>query len=198
MKLSRTVALLSLGLIVTAAAEPKVLCINMDQVFRGYYKTVREDASLKNQEKTYENYARGLAQEAETLKKAREELLERSLNIALSEETRAENRRGAEEKERLYGEKVRELKEFMEKRKKELGERYLQVRRKLVEEMTVFIQNYAKSQGAEFVLDRSGMSSNMIPLVLYYPEDADITQAVLAELNRGHEDEVKDLPQKDN
>lgn len=163
---------------------------DMEEVFQGYYKTTRSDAAFKKQKEMYDQHAEELAQEIEALKEQRDDLQERALNIALSEEARQESRDKAREKEAEYREKRQELKEFVQKKDKELGQKYLELRADIVKEITAFIGKYAENNGYDLVIDSSGLTRNFIPVVVYHPEEDEITEAVLAELNRGHEDEV--------
>ena len=103
---------------------------------------------------------------------------------------RAQARKDAEEKDSLYREKKNEIKDFVRNKDKELGKRYLDLRAELVKEISAFVKVYAKEKGFDLVLDTSGLTRNFIPVVVYFPEESDVTEDVLAELNRGHEEEV--------
>lgn len=185
---------LALGLLacvdVTAAEGGKVGYVDMEKVFLGFYKTATSDAAFKKQKDVYNEHAAEMAEEIEALKRQRDELQERSLNIALADEVRAQARKDAEEKDSLYREKKNEIKDFVRNKDKELGKRYLDLRAELVKEISAFVKVYAKEKGFDLVLDTSGLTRNFIPVVVYFPEESDVTEDVLAELNRGHEEEV--------
>jgi len=59
-----------------------------------------------------------------------------------------------------------------------------------VKEISAFIKTYGKENGYGMIMDSSGLTRNFIPVIVYYPEERDITDKVMAELNRGHEDDV--------
>ena len=175
----------------TVAAEGrKVGFVDMEKTFLGFYKTANSDAAFKKQKDVYNDHATGMAEDIELLKRQRDELQERALNIALADEVRAQARKDAEETDAQYREKKNEIKEFVRNKDKELGKRYLDLRAELVKEISAFVKVYAKAQGFDLILDTSGLTRNFIPVVVYFPEEDDVTEDVLAELNRGHEEEV--------
>jgi len=174
----------------TAATPGKNGYIDMEKVFLGYYKTTRSDGLFKKQKDLYQQHAADGAAEIEALKKQRDEIRERSLNIALSDEVREKSRKDADEKEGLVREKEKELRDFVQTKDKELAKKYLDLRNDLVKEISDFIKKYAETQHFELVLDVSGMTRNFIPAVVYYDKSKDLTDMVLADLNKGHENEI--------
>ena len=189
-----TPRVLAIGLLAStglaAAQALKVGYVDMEKIFLGFYKTANSDAAFKKQKEVYNEHASEMAEEIEALKRQRDELQERALNIALADAVRGKARKDAEEKNGLYQEKRNEIKEFVRNKDKELGKRYLDLRAELVKEISVFVQSYAKEKGFELILDTSGLTRNFIPVVVYHPEEADVTEDVLTELNRGHEEEL--------
>ena len=184
-------AVLAVSLVTPArAADTKVATLDMERVFQGFYKTGRSDAAFKKQKEAYDQHAEDLAAECDAYKKQRDELQERALNIALSDDVRDASRKGAEEKDATYREKRQELKDFVQNKEKELGKKYLELRAGLVKEILDFVRDYAKRGGFDLILDGSGLTRNFIPAVVYAKDELDMTEAVLAEINRGHEDEV--------
>ena len=168
----------------------KVAFVDMEKVFQGYYETTRSDAAFKKQKDLYSQHAKAQADEIESLKKQRDDVVERSLNIALSDEVRAQSRRDAEEKENLVREKDKQLRDFIGGKDKELGKKYLDLRNDIVKKLTDFIRAYAERSQYEMVLDSSGLTRNFIPAVIYYPKSQELTETILADLNRGHESEI--------
>lgn len=191
-----TILLAAVGFGAGSAFALNLASIDMEEVFQGYYKTARSQAALKKQEQIYEEHAKRVMGEMESVKKERDELQERSLNIGLSDEVRSESRKKAEEKDEEYQERKKELKKFMMGKKKELRQQYLERRNQLVKEITEYVNTYAEEQNLDLILDASGMSSNMIPLVVYSAETLDITETILSKLNKGHEDEVTEAQQE--
>lgn len=165
--------------------------VNMERVFDTYYKTTRADKSLKEQEKAYEEHAKSLAKEIDDSRRKREEMQEKALNVALSQSVRENCREEAKKHEEDYKEKRAELRKFMETKRGELQKDYMEKRKAIVKEITDYIEKHAREKDFDFVFDASGFTSNMIPVVIYAAPSTDITDTIVAELNRGHEDELK-------
>jgi Skp family chaperone for outer membrane proteins len=199
MKFSRFAVLVASGFAFTvAAASPNIAVINMQKTFQGYYKTVHEQKALTKQSQVYQGYIKGKSEELEGLRKAAKALRERSLNIALSEKVQEQNAIAAKNKEQELKTKAAELKEFAQEKSREMKKRTDDIQRQVVLEIKDFVGTYARREGFDFVLDNSGLTINGISSLVYYSEKVEITAAVLAELNRGHESEVKEVLQKLN
>ena len=186
-------ALATVGVAVMSAtmfAGEAIGFIDMERVFQGYYKTARDDAAFKTQKEAYEQEAKRIAEEIELIKAKRDEHRDASLNIALSDDVRKQHRQKVEESDGLYQEKKRELQTFLKKIDKELQGKYLELRQGIVDEISTFVRSYAEREGLKAVIDTSGMSRNMIPVIVYFEPASDLTEIVLTELNRGYEDEL--------
>jgi len=183
------VAVFSLG--VTAAAAAETAYIDMSKVFQGYYKTQRSEDRLKEQEDVFKERAQELNAELETVRQRRDEMHEKSLNVALSEEVRKESREAARAADELYRERQQELRTFVGEKQQELRRQYMGMRDEIVKEILEHVRNYAGEHGHELVLDVSGMTNNFLPVVIQYPASQEITAVILQELNQGHEDELK-------
>lgn len=185
-------------LLITGIATPilnaaeVVRYVDMSEIFKNYYKTVRSQASLKKQEEIYKQRAEELTNEIKELRKKRDALEEKSLNIAVEEETRNKNRRQAQATENLYQAKQKQLRSFLQKKQQELRGKYLEMRKDLVDEILDFIREHAEEQGIDTVMDVSGLTNNLLPTIIHYPKDKEITDGIITQLNKGHEDEVPD------
>lgn len=192
------IALPALMVCAAGAQDLKLATVNMERVFDTYYKTNRADKDLKEQEKAYEDHAKSLAEQIDAARRKREEMQEKALNVALSQKVRENCRDEAKKHDEIYQEKKGELRKFMEQKRGELQKEYMDKRRQIVTEITEFIEDHAAGRGYDFVFDASGFTSNMIPVVIYAAPSTDITETVVAELNRGHEDEMGDVENDEN
>ncbi len=173
-------------------AEQHMAFIDMEALFQGYYKTFRNDAKLRQKKDLVREYRENLIAEIELLRTQRDENKEAVLNIALSDEARAKHRQEMEEKNGLYQEKLKEFQEFRRKAADDMQRFYRELREEIVKELLDHVREYAKAQDIGTVLDVSGRSLNGIPSVIRHPESLDITEALLAKLNEGHEAEVEE------
>lgn len=73
-----------------------------------------------------------------------------------------------------------------------LSKQHNQSRADILEEIKKVISMISKNKDYDFVLDSSGKTSNLIPVIIYNKGSFDITDEVLKVLNKGHEKEVAD------
>jgi len=187
----RIIAVASLMLASTwASAQVSVAFVDMEKMFQGYYKTIRHDAALNKQKGLYRQHGENLVAEIELLKQQREENKKAALSIALSDEARERHRRTMGEKDSLFQEKVKEYKAFRRETTEKLQQQYKKSRNEIVEELRKFLSSLSEQRGVDLLIDTSGRTLNGIPVVVYATESKDVTEQALAELNKGHEDEV--------
>lgn len=175
-----------------AHGQQKIVTIKMDKVFDGYYKTFEAEAALEQAGKVSEETAKGLAKSVSEARDRRDKMQDRANDFALSKADREKAAAEAQKCEREYREKREELRRFMEKKQKEMQQEYLAKRKSVVEEITEQVRAHAEKGGIDMVVDVSGLTSNMIPVIVYSSGGADITDDILAVLNRGHEKEVEE------
>ena len=60
----------------------------------------------------------------------------------------------------------------------------MRMREGLVKEITDVVMDKVKSKSLDFVLDKSGISVNGVPVVLYAPENVDFTSEIIETLNK--------------
>lgn len=184
-----------LGVATATAAEAKLGTVDMEKLFQGYYKTLRFDAQIKKQRDLFKQHATDRAEEIDALKKERDQQQERALNIALTDEARAVARKGYEDRDALYREKQKELKDFLDKQDKELTRQYMELRAEIVKELMAFVKTFGEREGFTMIVDQSGLTRNYIPVLVYADPSLDLSAAVLTELNRGHEEEAVAKPE---
>ncbi|MFO7821229.1 MAG: OmpH family outer membrane protein [Lentisphaeria bacterium] len=173
-------------------AEETVRYVDMSRLFTNYYKTVRSQKSLKKQEEIYKERAEELVEEIKNLREKVQTLEEKSLNVGVSKEERDKSRRQANATENLYQAKQKQLRTFMQSKQQDLRKQYMQMRKTLVDEILGFIRDHAKQKNIDTVFDVSGLTNNLLPTILHYPQEKDITDSIIKKLNKGHEDEVPD------
>ena len=60
----------------------------------------------------------------------------------------------------------------------------MRMREGIVKEITDVVMEKVKAKSLEFVLDKSGVSINGVPVVLYAPENVDFTTEIIETLNK--------------
>jgi Skp family chaperone for outer membrane proteins len=194
----RTIVFLAVALTAASASAEglKLGFVNMEQVFQKYWKTIRADAALKKQTQVWRTYIDELREECEGLREECKTLRDEAQDIIYTAEVREKKKEAAQAKLVEYQEKAKHLDEYRNEKKAEGQRTYLKQRAELVAEIAQHVQRFAKEKNLDVVLDSSGKTLNEIPAFIYYREDLDFTPSLLADLNKGHEDEVAAAEEK--
>ena len=184
--------LLSLALVLTIAlplcafaqGALKIGTVDMNRAFKEYGKTKEAEKKI--------NDARDAAKKefddrADQYKKALEEVnnLNKQLDApALSADAKTQKAKERDDKINNIKNMEREINEFRQTRERQLQEQALRMREGIVKEITDIVMDRVKTQNVDLVFDKSGMSLNGVPLVMYSRDNYDFTNDVIAALNK--------------
>lgn len=168
------------------SAQQKIAVVDMDRLFREYYKTKIVEANLKRQADIYKEYSIRLQEEIKRLRAQFIELRDASLNVVLTEASRESKRLAAKDKYAEISVKENELKNYNREKQAQLRDDQDKQRTKILNDIKAVIQNRAVLGGYNMVLDSKALSISGLPVVVYSEKAADITDSVLKELNAGH------------
>lgn len=174
--------MVALAAMACGAAELKIGTVDLDRVFNEHPKTQAADEELKQDEAAIEKEMDMMVAEGRALEEQVAKLRDAAKNPMLNEDARMEKRAEAEEK-------LTELQEFQvrarrtqETKLKQLRNRVMKSRQSIVDELLVAVEAFAQAEGYDLLLDRSGQTMNMIPLVLYSVDSLDVTDELIARL----------------
>ena len=185
-KLLSLVLASSLALPMAAVAQGtlKVGTVDMNRAFKEYTKTKDAEAKIndaKNQaKKEYD-------ERAENYKKALDEIngLNKQLDApALSADAKTQKAKERDDKIANIKNMEREINEFRQTRERQLQEQALRMREGIVKEITDVVNDKVKANSMDLVFDRSGMSLNGVPLLLFAKDSYDFTNDIVAVLNK--------------
>ncbi len=168
------------------SAQQKIAVVDMDRLFREYYKTKIVEANLKRQADIYKEYSIRLQEEIKRLRAQFIELRDAALNVVLTEASRESKRLAAKDKYAEITVKENELKNYNREKQAQLRDDQDKQRTKILNDIKAVIQNRAVLGGYNMVLDSKALSISGLPVVVYSEKAADITDSVLKELNAGH------------
>ncbi|MFH1969620.1 MAG: OmpH family outer membrane protein [Verrucomicrobiota bacterium] len=166
------------------AAEPTMAFVSMERLFDDYYKTKAANVQLKARFESMDVPRRELINQVKTLKTEVEKLGAEARDKSLSDAERDKKRTAAEDKFALFRDAEAKLAEFDNTYKKQFGEQMKQSQQQLVGEIRAIIQAYVKEHGIRIVFDSSGKTLNSVESVVYYDPAFDITEPILAILNK--------------
>ena len=171
---------------VTLCAQQKIAVVDMQKVFSGYDKTKTLELQMNEQVKVYQEYAAKLLQEYRAIESECKRLRDDSMNLTLSEAERESRKRSFISKSEELKRKEQEINEYNRSRQKLLKEQFDKKRAEVIAEIRQVVSNKCMLEGWTMALDKSGVTLNDLPIVIYNVSSIDITQAVLDDLNRAY------------
>lgn len=172
------------------AGDFKIAIVDMERIFQDYYKTKIQDANLKRQAEIFKDYADKLGDSLQKMQDEFKTLRDSSQNIALTEVERENRRLAAQDKYRQVTAKEAELRQYDREKRRQLRDDFEKMRIDIIDEIKRIIKERCALEGYSLVLDKSGMTMNSIPAVIYFNPAMEITDSVVKDLNRGHESEA--------
>ena len=167
-----------------AAENGRIGVVNLEKIFREYYKSRIAEDAIKQQAEVYRTYLMRLNDQLRSLPEEARTARLNSQNLALSEAERKTAVETADTKARQVTQKEAEIKLYASEGSASLRRVEQQKRESIMAEIHQEIRRRAAAEGYAFVLDSSGKTMNEQPTLLIYPKASDFTDAVLTELNR--------------
>jgi outer membrane protein len=180
--------MLALALVFPIAAlaqgTMKIGTVDMQRAFKEYNKTKEAEVKINDAKnsakKEYDD-------RAEAYKKALDEInnLNKQLESpALSADKKTQTAKERDDKIANIKNMEREISDFRQTRERQLQEQLMRVREGIVKEITDVVMEKVKTNHFDLVLDKSGMSINGVPFLLYAPDNVDFTNDIIAVLNK--------------
>jgi outer membrane protein len=181
-----TVLALTLAFPIAAFAQGtmKIGTVDMQRAFKEYNKTKEAEVKINDAKnaakKEYDD-------RAESYKKALDEInnLNKQLeSAALSADKKSQTAKERDDKIANIKNMEREISDFRQTRERQLQEQLLRVREGIVKEITDVVMEKVKANRFDLVFDKSGMSINGVPFLLYAPDNVDFTNDIITVLNK--------------
>ena len=176
------------------AQGTKIATVDMNRAFKEYNKT--KDAEVKINEA--KNAAKKEYDErADAYKKALDEINKINQQLeapALSADAKSQKAKERDEKIASIKNMEREINEFRQTRERQLQEQALRMREGIVKEITDVVMEKVKANSYDFVFDKSGMSLNGVPLVMFARENVDFTTDIVTALNKASASTTTEKP----
>ena len=176
--------MLGFPLAVFAQGTMKIGTVDMQRAFKEYNKTKEAEAKINDAK----NAARKEYDDrAQDYKKALDEInnLNKQLESpALSADKKTQTAKDRDDKISKIKNMEREISDFRQTRERQLQEQLMRMREGIVKEITDVVMEKVKANNLDLVFDKSGMSINGVPVVMYSHDNVDFTNDVIAVLNK--------------
>ncbi len=167
-----------------AQGTMKIGTVDMQRAFKEYNKTKEAEVKINDAKnaakKEYDD-------RAESYKKALDDInnLNKQLESpALSADKKTQTAKERDDKIANIKNMEREISDFRQTRERQLQEQLMRVREGIVKEITDVVMEKVKTNHFDMVFDKSGMSINGVPILLYAPDNVDFTNDIIAVLNK--------------
>ncbi len=167
-----------------AQSTLKVGTVDMQRAFKEYTRTKDAEAKINDAKnaakKEYDD-------RADAYKKALDEInnLNKQLDApALSADAKTQKAKERDDKIANIKNMEREITEFRQTRERQLQEQALRMREGIVKEITDVVMDKVKANNMDLVFDKSGMSLNGVPVLMYSRDNTDFTTDIISVLNK--------------
>ena len=175
----------AMPLLASATEDVKLGVVDMERLFKNFYKTKIANSKLKKQAETYKRYANKLSESLLKLQQEFKELRDASQNIAFTETQRESKRLAAQDKYRQMQNKKLELEQYNREKGLQMRSQEAKIRKEIILEIRKTIAKYAKENNFTMIIDSSGRTFNDITSVVYFKTELDLTEKILECINKG-------------
>src|SRR6476646_6090254 len=158
---------LLIALPIASYGQGKIATVDMNRAFKEYNKTKDAEAKINDAKNAAK---KEYDERADSYKKALDEInnLNKQLDSsALSADAKTKLAKERDDKIANIKNMEREINEFRQTRERQLQEQALRMREGIVKEITDVVNDKVKANSMDLVFDRSGMSLNGVPLLLF-------------------------------
>jgi len=190
------IVLLALGVTaaMSSAQSLKVGVVDMARLFDLHYKTEEKNQVFQDEQERVQVEIQRLVNEGIALQEEAKGMAEQLNNPVLSDEAKAEIQGQAQLKVQEIQLKQQEVTTLRNNSGQSLRQRIMNFRSLMMDEISQVAETVAQRQGITLLFDNSGPSLLGVPAVIYADEGFDITDEVLAEINK---DRPEDAPSAD-
>ena len=177
-------SMLALPLAAFGQGTLKIGTINMDRACKEYSKTKEAEKKVNDAK---DSAKKEFDDRTDSYKKALEEVnnLNKQLeSTALSADKKTQLAKDRDDKINNIKNMEREINEFRVTRENQLREQALRMRDGIVKEIMDVVNDRVKTMNMDLVFDKSGLSVNGVPSLLYSRDSYDFTNDVVAALNK--------------
>jgi outer membrane protein len=178
---------LALGLLLLSGpglfAQNKIATIDLKRVFDGYWKTQQADGSLREKAAEFEKKNKLMVEDYQKATEEYKKVLDSANDAAVSIEEKDKRKKAAEAKLLEINEIEQSIKQFERSARAQISEQQRLMREKILNEIRELINVKAKAAEYNLVIDTAAESINTTPVILYKSGQADLTDAILTQLN---------------
>jgi outer membrane protein len=183
-----TIAHATIGLMAAGASAqpaPRIFFIDMAKVYDGHYETEEQNNKLKDEEKKAQDEIKRLNDEGNALVEQLKQMQADAQSPTLSDDAKKKLQTDFQAKAEEINKKKAEVQNFAQNARNSFQQRIKAFREVMLEKLGKTATDTAKRKGATILIDKSGPSLLGISPVIWFDPTYDITDEVIAEVNKG-------------
>ena len=156
----------------------------MNKIFSAYYKTKEAEVQINEARNSAKQE---LDERMDAYKKDLEEINKLNNDLqkpALSADAKNEKTKERDDKIDETKNVEQEITDFRTTHEKHLQEQAVRMRNGIVEEITKLVLDKVKTENYDLVMDRSGLSLNGVPILMFAKDGLDFSDEIITELNK--------------
>lgn len=177
------IATTALAMVASASAELKVATVDVQKLFKDYYKTHEAQKELDAARQEVQNKNNERVAKIQAIEKDLKELKKQIEDPAVNEKNKKELTDQFQLKNNEGVALDQERRQFLERRNRALGEQMKVKLTSIVEEINKLTTDAAKKGGYDIVFDSSANSMSQTKVLMFSKPGFDITPSVMKELN---------------
>ena len=159
----------------------KIATVDMSKTFDSYWKTTLSNKQIKEREVDFNKIEQGMVDDIKLIQEEYSRLVQSAQDPANSVAKREEDGKQARLKAAANDRSLRSLSEYRQNKQRTMGEMRARLSKARVDEIKEIISAKAKEGGYDLVVNSA---QNDTALILYTVGKNDLTQEVIAELNK--------------
>ena len=194
--IKRLIPALALMICISAHAEYRIATVDLGRVFTNYWKTKQAQVAIDEHKADIEKTGKDMMTTFNKAKEDYQKMVDSMNDPAVSALERDKRKKAADDKLKDLKDQDDALAQFDRASQTALREQLQRTRDNIVADIRVAVTAKAKADGYTLVIDTAAQTINQTPVILYsVPGDADITDAVIKQLNLAA---PADLPKSDD
>ena len=164
----------------SAAAQTKLASVDLKKIFTGYWKTKQANVALENRQTELRKEMKDMAEGLEKAQTDYKQLLDQANDPALSPDEREKRKQSGAAKAKEIATTKTTLEQFQRQAEAQLSDESQRMRGNLLTDIQKAVADKAKAAGYTLVVNAANAEA-----FVFVSASADITDAVLAQLNAG-------------
>jgi len=172
---------------IAAHAQSKIGTIDMQKVFDAYHETLQFELDMQTDPDM--KYLEDLDAKRRRLTNSLNDLIQRASSVAISEATKGE----LQEQGRKQSLDLRQTEDDIKRIRRKIEGKKRTKREEISSKLMNIVSKYGHENGYDMLIDSSGSTLNGIPTILFAKPGMDQTEAIIAHVNEGQEEHLKEI-----